>query len=52
MIQFVALMSLKAQISAYDKVFLIASIFSVIGAATAYWIKVKKEVITEVVVEG
>lgn len=50
--KFVALMSLKSQIAAYDRVFLIASIFSVIGAATAYWIKVKKEIKTEVIVEG
>jgi EmrB/QacA subfamily drug resistance transporter len=39
-IAFVQLMSLKAQVMAYDRVFIISSIFLLFGAVTAYWIKV------------
>ncbi|MFA6048162.1 MAG: DHA2 family efflux MFS transporter permease subunit [Parcubacteria group bacterium] len=48
---FVALMILKSQVLAYDRVFLIASITLFIGAIGAYWIKVKEEVKAEVYVE-
>lgn len=48
---FIALMSLKAQILAYDKVFIVASMGLFIGAIAAYWIKVNKEVEAEVFVE-
>ena len=51
LVTFIQLMSLKAQILAYDRVFTIASILLVFGAITAYWIKVKKEVVAEVFVE-
>ena len=48
---FIQLMSLKAQILAYDRVFIIASIALLFGAITAYWIKVKNDVKAEVFVE-
>jgi DHA2 family multidrug resistance protein len=50
--QFVALMSLKAQVSAYDQVFLVAVGFGILGTVTAYWIKVKREIKAEVIIEG
>lgn len=39
----IGLITLKAQISAYGTVFVIASIFLLIGAITALWIKVSRE---------
>ncbi len=47
----IALITLKAQISAYDTVFITAAAIAVLGAITAYWIKVKREVHQEVFVE-
>lgn len=41
--QFIALIILKAQVSSYAYVFLVASILVLIGAVTALWIKVEKE---------
>ncbi len=38
-----ALVALKAQISAYGTVFVVSSIVLLIGAITAFWIKVSKE---------
>lgn len=49
--QVVALIILKAQVAAYDRVFIIAAGASIIGAVGAYWIKVKHEVKQEVFVE-
>jgi hypothetical protein len=40
---FIGLIILKAQVSAYAYVFLIASIIVFIGAITAFWIKVDNE---------
>jgi DHA2 family multidrug resistance protein len=37
-----SLVILKAQIAAYDRVFMIAGIIAIIGAFGAYWIKVEK----------
>jgi DHA2 family multidrug resistance protein len=51
LITFIQLMSLKAQILAYDRVFLISSILLIFGTITAYWIKVTKEIKAEVFVE-
>jgi len=42
--QFIGLIALKAQISAYDTVFVIGAIVLFIGAITAYSIKVEREV--------
>ncbi len=39
--EFIGLMSLKAQIMAYDEVFIIASVVAMFGAITAYWIRVE-----------
>jgi hypothetical protein len=50
-ITFVKLMAIKAQVMAYDRVFLISSIVLTLGAITAYWIRVDKEVEAEVFVE-
>lgn len=47
----ISLIILKAQVSAYDTVFIIAAILAVIGAVMAYWIKVRHEVHKEVFVE-
>lgn len=41
--QFIGLITLKAQINAYDTVFVIASIILFLGALTAYSIKIKEE---------
>ena len=41
--QFVSLIILKAQVNAYDRVFIIAAILVMVGAVTALWIKVKNE---------
>jgi EmrB/QacA subfamily drug resistance transporter len=41
--QFAGLIMLKAQVEAYDKVFVIAALITFFGAVTAYWIKVKHE---------
>lgn len=41
--QFIGLIILKAQVSAYAIVFEVASIFLAVGAVTAFWIKIKKE---------
>lgn len=41
--QALGLMSLKAQISAYGTVFIVASLVLLLGAITAFWIKVSKE---------
>lgn len=38
-----ALVALKAQISAYGTVFVVASLVLLVGAITAFWIKVSKE---------
>jgi len=38
-----ALVSLKAQVSAYGMVFVVASLVLLLGAITAFWIKVSKE---------
>ena len=49
-----ALIILKSEVSAYDKVFIIASILLFLGAITALWIKVSKkemEGVEEVLVE-
>ena len=51
MTEFIGLMALKAQVSAYGRVFLISSVLAVIGAASAYFIKVKKESNEKVFVE-
>lgn len=50
-IAFIELISLKAQILAYDKVFVISSIGLLIGAVAAYWIRAEKETKAEVFVE-
>ena len=47
----ISLITLKAQISAYDTVFITAAIIAIFGAVTAYWIKVKHEIQQEVFVE-
>jgi len=44
-------MILKAQILAYDRVFVVASSLLFLGAVTAYWIKVRRESDVEVFVE-
>jgi len=49
--RYIPLMTLKAQILAYDRVFIIASLFLFFGAVTAYWIKVTRESDVEVFVE-
>ena len=41
--QFIALIILKAQVAAYDYVFLVSSLVVLGGAITALWIKVKNE---------
>ncbi len=41
--EFISLIILKAQVDAYDRVFVIASVLVLIGAISALWIKVKKE---------
>jgi hypothetical protein len=41
--QALGLVSLKAQVSAYGTVFIVASIVLFVGAATAMWIKVSKD---------
>jgi len=41
--EFIGLMSLKAQIMAYDKVFIIAASVSLLAAISAWWIRVDKE---------
>lgn len=51
MAEFIPLMILKAQILAYDRVFVIASSLLFLGAITAYWIKVRRESDVEVFVE-
>ncbi len=51
LLTFTELIILKSQILAYDKVFIIASVVLFIGGIAAYWIKIKKEVHAEVVVE-
>lgn len=48
---FTQLLILKSQVLAYDKVFIISFIMLILGVATAYWIKVKKEIEAEVFVE-
>jgi len=48
---FIGLMSLKAQILAYDQVFVIAALCLIVGTASAYWIKVDKLVEAEVILE-
>ncbi len=47
----IGLIVLKAQVLAYDRVFLIACFVAMLGAVMAYWIKVNKEVHQEVFVE-
>ncbi len=42
--EYIALMSLKAQIMSYDKVFIIASVIAFLGTLTVYWIREKEEV--------
>ncbi|MEI7750274.1 MAG: DHA2 family efflux MFS transporter permease subunit [Candidatus Moraniibacteriota bacterium] len=49
--QYIPLMTLKAQILAYDRVFIVAALFLFFGAVTAYWIKVTRESDVEVFVE-
>jgi EmrB/QacA subfamily drug resistance transporter len=50
--QFISLIILKAQVDAYDRVFVIASIVVLVGAITALWIKVKNERVgVEVMIE-
>jgi EmrB/QacA subfamily drug resistance transporter len=49
--EFIGLMNFKAQVSAYGNVFLISSIMTIIGAISAYWIKVKNEKTEKVFVE-
>ncbi len=41
--QFIGLIILKAQVMAYDKVFVVAGILAILGSFTAYWIKVPHE---------
>jgi len=41
--KFVALVSLKAQVLSYHDIFLFGAVITVIGAISAYWIKVEKE---------
>ncbi len=41
--KFIALITLKAQISAYNSVFVIAAIMVLIGGIAAFWIKIEKE---------
>jgi len=51
--EFIGLMSLKAQIMAYDKVFIIASILAAFAATTSWWIRTehKNKAPKEVMVE-
>jgi EmrB/QacA subfamily drug resistance transporter len=49
--EFIGLIGLKAEVSAYGNVFLISSIMSILGGFTAYWIKVKNESTEKVFVE-
>jgi DHA2 family multidrug resistance protein len=51
LVAFIQLMSLKAQILAYDRVFLISSIMLTFGAITAFWIKVQRESKEEIFIE-
>ena len=44
----IALITLKAQVAAYDHVFIVSSIVVAIGAAAAFWIKVSKDKISNV----
>ncbi len=41
--QFIALIILKAQVMAYDHVFWVAALLTIIGSITALWIRVKRE---------
>jgi DHA2 family multidrug resistance protein len=47
----IGLITLKAQVSAYGTVFFVAAAIAMVGAITAYWIKVQHEVKGEVFVE-
>jgi len=49
--QAIGLIMLKAQVMAYDRVFLIAAFVALFGAILAYWIKVNKEVHQEVFID-
>lgn len=51
LVTFIQLMALKAQVLAYDQVFVLSSIVLLLGAISAYWIKAKKNVQVEVFVE-
>ena len=51
LVAFIQLMSLKAQILAYDRVFIISSIMLTFGAITAFWIKVQRESKEEIFIE-
>ena len=50
-VTFIQLMSLKAQILAYDRVFIISSIMLIFGVITAFWIKVESESKEEIFIE-
>jgi len=41
--EFIGLMSLKSQIMAYDKVFIIASVLAAFAAATSWWIRTESK---------
>lgn len=41
--QFIALIILKAQVAAYDRVFVIAAAVLLFGTVTSFWIKIKNE---------
>jgi DHA2 family multidrug resistance protein len=44
----IALIILKAQVAAYDHVFIVSSIVVAVGAAAAFWIRVSKDKISKV----
>jgi hypothetical protein len=46
-----SLIILKAQVAAYDYVFVVAGIMAIVGAFGAYWIKVRHEATGTVHVE-
>lgn len=47
----ISLIILKAQVASYDYVFFVAAVVAIIGAASAYWIKIKHESTERVFVE-